>query len=98
MFPLGCCLAVRAPKASPRSRQSATDLKPIAVWIMRPANSYAASMQTHKPFALVQMPNPLATPEKWEQHLDLLRKLPDDTDNKEELIASAEKGLAMSRA
>jgi hypothetical protein len=44
------------------------------------------------------MPNPLTTPEKWEQHLDLLRSLPDDTANKQELIASAEKSLKMSRA
>jgi hypothetical protein len=54
-------------------------------------------MQTQMRVAMVDPPSPLDTLEKWEQHLDRMRALPDNTENKQTLVQSAEKYVAMKR-
>jgi hypothetical protein len=54
-------------------------------------------METPKSVAMVDPPGPLSTLEKWEQHLDQMRALPDDTANKDALVESAERFVAMKR-
>jgi hypothetical protein len=48
-------------------------------------------------FAMVDPPSYLDTLEKWEQHLDEMRSLPDDVSNKQRLIRYAEETIAMKR-
>ena len=52
-------------------------------------------METPKPVAMLDPPGPLDTLEKWEQYLDLLRGLPDNAANKDALIVSAKKYIAL---
>ena len=49
-------------------------------------------------FAMIDAPSPFATLEKLEQHLDNVRSLPDDVRNKQVLIESAQKLLAIKRS
>jgi len=44
---------------------------------------------------MIDPPGPLATLEKWEQYLALVRSLPDNTANKQLLVESAERYVAM---
>jgi hypothetical protein len=47
--------------------------------------------------ALIDPPSPFATLETWEQHLDELRRMPENTAMRRQLIALAEKEIASKR-
>jgi hypothetical protein len=54
-------------------------------------------MEDKKSFAMIDGPGPLDTPEDWERYLDDLRAMPDSVMNKQALIESAERWIAVKK-